>query len=88
MMTFAEAQVATLDQLTDELAAAGWDSTQQTIEEARWALYRLLAEYGVRVTGGDGDDLESGYLDSVDGNMATVRWDSGVVTQCPLGLLR
>ncbi len=43
-MTTAQAQVATLDQLTDELAAAGWDSTQQTREEALEAVLALIAE--------------------------------------------
>lgn len=44
MMTRNEVATATLDQLTDELAAAGWDSTQQTVEEAREAVLRLLDE--------------------------------------------
>jgi hypothetical protein len=47
MMTIAQAKTATLDQLTEELAAAGWDSTQTTVEEAREAVMNLLAEYGV-----------------------------------------
>ena len=46
MMTLAQAQTATLEQLTDELAAAGWDSTQQTREEALAAVVNLLAECG------------------------------------------
>lgn len=44
MMTRNEAMTATLEQLTDELAAAGWDSTQQTAEEARDAVLRLIDE--------------------------------------------
>ena len=44
MMTYGEAMAATLDQLTDELAAAGWDSTQQTREEALEAVLALIAE--------------------------------------------
>jgi inactivated superfamily I helicase len=44
MMTIEQVQTATLDQLTDELAAAGWDSTQQTLGEAREAVLALLAE--------------------------------------------
>jgi hypothetical protein len=44
MMTFAQISSATLDQLTDELAAAGWDSTQTDICDARDAVARLLNE--------------------------------------------
>lgn len=44
MMTIAQVKTATLDQLTDELAAAGWDSTQQTLDEAREAVTRLLTQ--------------------------------------------
>lgn len=44
MMTRHEANTATLEQLTDELAAAGWDSTQTTREEALAAVLRLIDE--------------------------------------------
>lgn len=44
MMTFNELQTASLDQLTDELAAAGWDSTQADVYEARDAVARLICE--------------------------------------------
>jgi hypothetical protein len=43
---------------------------------------------GARVEGGQGDDHDTGVVDRVDGDMATVRWDSGVVTQCPVEYLR
>ena len=45
-MKFNEIATATLDQLTDELAAAGWDSTQTEIGEAREAVANLLLEQG------------------------------------------
>ena len=44
-MTYNEAQNASLDQLTDELAAAGWDSTQTTRREALTAVVELIASY-------------------------------------------
>ena len=44
MLHFNEISNATLDQLTDELAAAGWDSTQTEIGDAREAVARLLHE--------------------------------------------
>ena len=44
MMTYPEAQNATLDQLTDELGAAGWDSTQRNRDEALAAVVNLIAE--------------------------------------------
>jgi hypothetical protein len=44
MMHIDQIATATLEQLTDELAAAGWDSTQADIREAREAVARLLHE--------------------------------------------
>lgn len=44
MMHYTEIRNATLDQLTDELAAAGWDSTQTDIHDARDAVARLVNE--------------------------------------------
>lgn len=43
-MNFDEIATASLDALTDELAAAGWDSTQTDIGEAREAVTNLLLE--------------------------------------------
>ena len=43
MMTFNEIATATLDQLTDELAAAGLNAGEIGIEEARDNVARLLA---------------------------------------------
>jgi len=44
MMKFSQIATASLDQLTDELASAGWDSTQTDIRDARDAVARLLHE--------------------------------------------
>ena len=44
MMTYDQIATATLEQLTDELAAAGWDSTQTDIRDAREAVRCLLLE--------------------------------------------
>jgi hypothetical protein len=44
MMTFSQVATATLDELTDELAAACWDSTQTSVLDAREAVARLLNE--------------------------------------------
>lgn len=46
MMTLAQVKTATLDELTDELAAACWDSTQTNLIDARDAVARLLNELG------------------------------------------
>lgn len=43
MMTIDQVATATLEQLTDELAAAGWDSCEDSIEAARESVLRLLA---------------------------------------------
>jgi hypothetical protein len=44
IMNLAQITTATLDQLTAELAAAGWESTQTEAREAREAVARLLYE--------------------------------------------
>jgi hypothetical protein len=44
MMTLDQISTATIDQLTDELAAAGWDATQTELHSAREAVARLLCE--------------------------------------------
>ena len=41
MLHFNDISNATLEQLTDELAAAGWDSTQTEISDAREAMVRV-----------------------------------------------
>jgi hypothetical protein len=46
MMPFTDLSLATLDQLTDELAAAGWDSTHVDAHDARQAVARLINEVG------------------------------------------
>ena len=43
-MKYNDAINASLSDLTDELAAAGWDSTQQTWLEALTAVIALIAE--------------------------------------------
>jgi len=43
-MTRDQINTATLDQLTDELAAAGWDSTQTELTAARAAVTALFDE--------------------------------------------
>ena len=45
MITFDQIATATLDQLTDELGAAGWDSTQTELRDARDAVARLLVAH-------------------------------------------
>lgn len=43
---------------------------------------------GDRVEAGDDRDRDTGVVHSVDGDTATVGWDSGVRTTCPLAELR
>jgi hypothetical protein len=43
---------------------------------------------GSRVQSGEGEDHDTGRIDDIDGDTATVSWDSLVVTPCPLELLR
>jgi len=44
MMTYAQIATASLGELTDELAAAGWDSTQTETCDARKSVALLLQE--------------------------------------------
>ena len=67
MMTLNEIATATLDQLTDELGAAGWDSCQDNIEDAREAVARLLLE----THGGEIDDHNTDEA-------AECEWECGV----------
>tara|TARA_R110000868_G_scaffold150997_1_gene374598 strand:+ start:930 stop:1145 length:216 start_codon:yes stop_codon:yes gene_type:complete len=39
---------------------------------------------GNRVAAGTGEDYDTGTIDKIEGNKATVRWDSMVVTTLPL----
>ena len=58
MMTFDEISVADLDALTTELAAAGWDSTQSDVRDARQAVARLINDTGdLRMYDSDTGDL-------------------------------
>lgn len=50
MMKFNEVATATLDQLTDELAAAGIASNFTDVDYARNAVYELLAGMGAKMT--------------------------------------
>lgn len=40
------------------------------------------------VESGAGEDHDTGRIISIDGDMATVSWDSGVRTPCPISDLR
>lgn len=42
---------------------------------------------GGRVQGGEGEDFDTGTLESIEGDMGFVRWDSGVSTRAPLANL-
>ena len=42
----------------------------------------------MRVEAGHDDDHDTGTVDEIRGEMAVVRWDSGVVTPCPVEDLR
>jgi hypothetical protein len=42
MIHYTEISTATLDRLTDELAAAGWDSDETSLHAARESVARLL----------------------------------------------
>lgn len=41
-------------------------------------------ENHTKVQGGEGADHDTGYIHSIDGEMAVVGWDSGVKTPCPI----
>jgi len=58
MMDFADVSTATLNALTDELAAAGRDSTQTDVYDARQAVARMLNDTGdLRLYDSDTGDL-------------------------------
>lgn len=43
---------------------------------------------GSRVEAGEGEDHDTGVVQSVDGDVAMVAWDSGVVTPCDVASLQ
>lgn len=45
-------------------------------------------EVGDRVEAGEGDDYDTGRVESIDGDVAFVAWDSGVKTRANLSALR
>jgi hypothetical protein len=48
----------------------------------------LAVEIGMRVEAGVGQDRDTGTVEGIERDVATVRWDSLVVTRCPIRLLR
>lgn len=53
-----------------------------TTTEARRAMHRRI-----RVTGGEGEDRDSGYILTIVQGMATMAWSSGVRTRIPISEL-
>ena len=45
-------------------------------------------EVGDRVEAGEGDDHDTGRVESIDGDTAFVSWDSGVKTPAAVSALR
>lgn len=41
-----------------------------------------------KVEAGEGKDHDTGYIRSINGEMAVVGWDSGVATPCPIADLQ
>lgn len=78
-MNYNEARTASVEQLTDELGAAGWDSTQTTRLEALSAFLEIIAEI-------DPNSLpaayHTGYASSVAGELRSTNpyvagsWDN------------
>ena len=78
-MLFTNIASATLDTLTDELAAAGWDSTQTSVMDARDAVARLLndtadlrlydSETGELITSSVTDDQAAESAQSFEGHI-------------------
>lgn len=54
------------------------------LTDREYQIARIAIVAGQRVTGGEGADRDTGVVDSIDGDMATVRSDSGVTTPVPV----
>jgi len=67
MMTLTQVSVADLDTLTSELAAAGWDSTQTDVRDAREAVARLRCEVSgpFELCGEDSETIDDATVDQV-----------------------
>lgn len=79
LMLVSEARARELSEL------AGGDLTRE--EATAWD-YLLEFDPGDRVEGGEGDDHDTGRIESVEGAVAIVAWDSGVKTPACLRSLR
>lgn len=77
-------------QIKADAEAGRLDSIAPTAEELAHSVpigqCRKIA-VGMRVQAGEGEDFDRGRVDEINGGMATVSWDSLVVTPCPLALL-
>lgn len=66
---------------------AGYESEADMVDrlEHRSELEaRAIFGDGDRVEAGEGEDRDTGRIESLDGAMAYVSWDSGVKTPCPV----
>lgn len=64
------------------------DGTNVTANRAAWDAgdeeSPAAPSIGDRIEAGEGDDHDTGRIESIDGSMAFVAWDSGVKTAAPL----
>jgi len=71
---------------------AGYKSEADMTAQISWRsdLVAVLVdiEAGDRVEAGDGEDHDTGRVESIDGDTAFVAWDSGVKTRASVSALR
>lgn len=65
-----------------------YDQTGGGVREDIYVEVRVTMEEGDRVEAGEGKDHDTGIIDTIDGDVAVVGWDSGVKTRHPLADLR
>lgn len=74
--------------MCEDAGATYGDETTGT--EADWNVLKVIHDFSVgdRVEGGESDDYDTGTIDCIESHGAMVRWDSGVTSYAPAGVLR
>jgi hypothetical protein len=83
-----EAAEVCYEAIASSIAAGENEAFGPARERFTWTLGPRQIEPGMRVEGGENDDHDTGTVDEIHGNMAIVRWDSLVVCECPVSVLR
>ena len=91
MANIAEDLDDAIEQGREWIEAGDWEPTddEQTLDCCVREIVRFSWAEGMEVEGGEGDDYDTGIINTLsdDGETCTVNWESGVTTPCSLSAL-